>query len=90
MGAVRDGDFQQAYSLSSPALQRELGDAQRMGANVGNYRPSEWSWSQRSISNGIGRLEGSVTYSGGNSGRARLELHHRVDGEWRGRERLSG
>lgn len=82
MGALRDGDFQRAYSLSTPALQREIGDARRMGPNLGTYQPVEWSWSGRSIRNGIGQLQGSVTYRGGEGGRARLELH-KIDGQWR-------
>ena len=82
MTALRDGNFQQAHALATPALQRELGDPQRMGANVGRYQPGEWSWSHRQVRNGIGSLEGSVTYRGGFDGRARLELNQ-VDGEWR-------
>ena len=82
MTALRDGNFQQAHTLATPALQREVGDPQRWGATIGRYQPGEWSWSQRSIRNGIGQLEGSVTYRGGNDGRVRLELHQ-VDGQWR-------
>ena len=82
MGALRDGNFQAAHAMTTPALQREVGDAQRWGATIGNYQPREWSWSGRSIRNDVGRLEGSVTYRGGDPGRVRLELHQ-VDGEWR-------
>ena len=82
MTALRDGNFQQAHALATPALQRELGDPQRMGSNIGTYRPAEWSWSGRQVRNGSGGLEGTVTYRGGVGGRARLELHQ-VDGELR-------
>lgn len=82
MGALRDGDFQAAHALATPALQREVGDAGRWGATIGAWQPAEWSWSQRSVRNGIGRLEGSVTFRGGNAGRAQLQLHQ-IDGEWR-------
>lgn len=82
MGALRDRQFERAYALSTPALQREVGDAARMGASIGTYQPADWSWSQRSIRNGVGRLEGSVTYSGERSGRVRLQLRE-VDGQWR-------
>lgn len=82
MTALKGGEFQRAHGLATPALQREVGDAQRWGASIGAYQPAEWSWSQRSVRNGVGRLEGSVTYRGGNAGQARLQLHQ-VDGQWR-------
>jgi hypothetical protein len=82
MAALRDRQFDRAYALTTPALQREVGDAARMGGSIGAYQPAEWSWSQRSVRNGVGRLEGAVTYSGGRSGRARLQLQ-KVDGQWR-------
>jgi hypothetical protein len=82
MGALRDRQFDRAYALSSPALQREVGDAARMGAAIGIYQPAEWTWSTRSVRNGVGRLEGAVTYNGGRSGSARLQLEQ-VDGQWR-------
>ena len=82
MGGLRDGEFDRAYALTTPSLQRELGDAAAMGKSIGIYRPADWSWSQRSVRNGVGLLEGAVTYSGGRSGRARLQLRQ-VDGQWR-------
>jgi len=82
MAAVRAQDFNRAYALSTPALRRELGDAERMRATAGGLRPTEWSWSQRSIRNDIGRLAGTATYQGGRSGGVTLQLHQ-VDGQWR-------
>ena len=82
MGGIRDRHYDRAYALMSPALQREVGDAARMGRTIGVYHPTDWSWSQRSIRNGVGRLEGAVTYGGGQSGRARLQLQQ-IDGQWR-------
>ena len=82
MGALRDGNFAAAHALATPELQREVGDPQGWGATIGRYQPAEWSWSQRSVRNGVGRLEGSVTYRGGNNGRALLRLQQ-VNGEWR-------
>ena len=43
---------------------------------------TEWSWSQRSIRNDVGRLSGNVTYQGGRSGGVALQLDQ-VDGQWR-------
>jgi hypothetical protein len=82
MGALRDGDYSRAFSQSAPALQRELGDAQGYGRGIGRYRPATWSWSQRSIRNGIGRVSGSVTYQNGANGSVRLTMTQ-VDDAWR-------
>jgi hypothetical protein len=82
MGGLRDRQFDRAYALATPALQREVGDPDSMGVSIGAYRPVEWSWSQRSVRNGVGRLEGAVTYGGGRSGHVRLQLQQ-VDGQWR-------
>jgi hypothetical protein len=82
MGGLRDRQFERAYALTTPALQREVGDAASMGRSIGDYRPADWSWSQRAVRNGVGSLEGAVTYGDGRSGHARLQLQ-RVDGQWR-------
>jgi hypothetical protein len=82
MGGLRDRQFGRAYALATPALQREAGDAAGVERSIGAYQPTEWGWSQRSVRNGVGRLEGSVTYRGGRSGHVRLILQ-KVDGQWR-------
>lgn len=81
MGALRDGDYEQARTLAAPELQRMLG-IQELTATGTAYRPSTWSWSQRSDRNGTGYLSGSVTYRAGNEGTAELRLT-KVDGAWR-------
>jgi hypothetical protein len=81
MRAVQAQDFPRAYALSTPALQRELGDAGRMRAT--SPAPfSEWSWSQRSIRNNMGRLAGTVVYQNGRSGGVALRLDQ-IDDQWR-------
>jgi len=82
MTPLKDGDFGRAASQSTPALQREMGGAEGYGRGIGAYRPATWSWSQRSIRNGIGRVSGSVTYQDGASGSVRL-IMHQVDDAWR-------
>jgi hypothetical protein len=82
MTALRSNGDTRAYALSTPALRRALGSAEGMAARIGAYRPAEWSWSTRSIRNGVGRLRGSVSYRGGNQGSVRLQLDQ-VDGQWR-------
>ena len=82
MRGLADGQYERAYALTTPALRQQVGDAAGLERSVGAYRPTQWSWSQRSIKNSAGRLEGSVTYGGGRTGHARLNLLQ-VDGQWR-------
>ena len=82
MRAMQARDFDRAYQLSTPALQRELGSADRMRASSESIQPTEWGWSQRSIRNDIGRLSGTVNHQGGRSGGVTLTLHQ-IDGQWR-------
>ena len=82
MGALKDGQYEQAYARAAPSLQQELGDANGLAARIGPYRPQEWSWSQRKLRNGIGNVSGRATWQSGNSGTAEIELHQ-VNGEWR-------
>ncbi|HVQ07218.1 MAG TPA: DUF4864 domain-containing protein [Allosphingosinicella sp.] len=82
MAALRDGDFGRASSHTTPALQRETGGAEGFARGIGVYRPATWSWSQRSIRNGIGRVSGSVTYQNGANGSVRLTMGQ-IDDRWR-------
>jgi hypothetical protein len=82
MAALRDGDFGRASGQTTPALQRETGGAEGFARGIGVYRPATWSWSQRSIRNGVGRVSGSVTYQNGANGSVRLTMSQ-VDDRWR-------
>ena len=82
MGALRDGRYDQAYARAAPSLQQELGSAEAFGAGIANYRPREWSWSQRAVRNSVGDVSGGVTWLNGNSGTAEIQLHQ-VNDEWR-------
>jgi hypothetical protein len=82
MTALRDGDFGRASRQSTPALQRETGGGEGLARGIGVYRPASWSWSQRSIRNGIGRVSGSVTYQNGANGSVRLTMSQ-IDDNWR-------
>lgn len=82
MGALRDRNDTQAYTAAAPELQQRLGSVVGLTVTMDAYRPREWSWSTRSVRNGIGELSGNVTYQGGNQGTAELRLN-KVDGSWR-------
>ena len=82
MTALKDGDFGRASGLTTPALQRETGGAEGFARGIGVYRPASWSWSQRSIRNGVGRVSGSVTYQNGANGSVRLTMSQ-IDDRWR-------
>jgi len=82
MTALKNGDYERAYSLTTPSLRQELGNSQQMAQNVAAYRPEGWSWSQRRMRNGIGMLVGQATYQSGRTGAVRLTLHQ-VDDQWR-------
>ncbi|HST36932.1 MAG TPA: hypothetical protein VLK25_09935 [Allosphingosinicella sp.] len=82
MGALKGGQYEQAYARAAPSLQQEVGDANGLALRVGPYVPREWSWSQRKLRNGIGNVSGRATWQSGDSGTAEIELHH-VNDEWR-------
>lgn len=82
MGAIRDGRYDQAYERAAPSLQQELGSAEAFGTGIASYRPREWSWSQRQLTNNVGNVSGSVTWQNGNQGTAEMQLNQ-INGEWR-------
>lgn len=84
MSALRDGDYDTAYTLASPTLQADLGsaDALQGGIERGQVIPTDWSFSSRNRNNNEGDLSGSVTFASGSDGRVALRLV-RIDSEWR-------
>ena len=74
MTALKDGNFEAAFAMGTPALQQELGSGKRIGEMFAVARPVSWSWSSRSIRNGSGRVSGSVTYSSGSNGDVAIYL----------------
>src|SRR5438477_12359758 len=45
-------------------------------------QPDRWSWDSQSIQNGVGYLDGPVTFSNGRKGTAQLTLRQ-VGGDWK-------
>ncbi len=62
MTAIRDGDYNKAYSLCTPALQQELKSADDLKAAMGAKQPTSWSFTSRAINNGQGTLSGTTQY----------------------------
>ena len=82
MAALSANNDAQAYALCTPGLQKELSGVAGLSSLARDYRPAQWSWSTRSIRNGVGRLEGSYTATVGHSGTVELILRQ-VDNDWR-------
>lgn len=73
-------DFDAAYAMLSPELQAEVGE-NGLAEHFTNADLSEWSYSQRSIRNGVGRLNGRVLW---NSEPTDFVLFFtNIDGQWR-------
>ncbi len=82
MSALKAGNYDQAYALCTPDLQRQVGGIPEMKTLVAETRPTRWSWGSRSIQNDVGRLDGSFSYPDGRTGSVHLALS-RVGSDWR-------
>lgn len=82
MTALKTSNYAQAYALCTPELQRELGSVSGMETLVGTDQPTQWNWTSRSIRNGVGRLDGSLTYADGKTGTVHIEFTQ-VGNDWK-------
>lgn len=82
MNTLKAGDYTQAFNLSTATLQSQVKDAAGLEAALKNKQPTSWSWTARSINNGVGRLEGSAAFADGTKGTATLELSQ-VGTDWK-------
>ena len=80
--ALQRGQDAAAYALCAPDLQQQLGGVGGLTGLAQGHRPGHWSWSSRSVRNGVGRLDGSLTYADGAPGAVHLQLQQ-VGGAWR-------
>ena len=80
--AVQTGHDAAAYALCTPALQQQLGGAPGLTRLVAAARPGHWAWSSRALRNGLGLLDGAVTFADGRAGTVHLTLQQ-VAGAWR-------
>lgn len=81
MTALKDGQYETGYGLLIAELQAKLGTAADLEKLIkdNNAQPNEWTFSSWNIStdenqNNIAKVEGSVTYQGGQTGVVTLEL----------------
>jgi hypothetical protein len=82
MAAVRDGDYNRAYDLSTPALQQEVGNADGLRQALESHAPATWTFLSRNINNDVAGLTGTTTYKDGSQGTVDMELRQ-VDGNWK-------
>jgi len=81
MKKLQAKDYPGAISMCTPALQTELGGAEGLqkGVEGSNLTPTDWSFSSRSINNGTGKVEGTLTSSDGRSHPVRLVMESEND-----------
>ncbi len=82
MADLKNGDYSLAYALCTPELQQEVGDVPGVTALVQGYQPARWNWTNRSVRNGVGFLDGFLTYTSSKKGQVHLVLHQ-VSNDWR-------
>jgi hypothetical protein len=85
MNALKESNYQKAFALCSPALQRELGGnaagLERLIKN-GGVEPTAWTFSSRNIQNNEAQLSGTATFTGNRQGTVRITLNQ-INGEWK-------
>lgn len=81
MTALRDGNYETAYSLLHPDLQKVIGAAADLqkGCEDNAAQPKDWSFSSVNTTTDAdkattAKLEGNVTYQDGKTGVVTLEL----------------
>jgi hypothetical protein len=81
---IAAGDYDKAYALCSPALQRALGSPAALGKRIGdaNAKPTAWTFSSTNLTNDRLELSGTATFTGGRSGTVSLAII-KVGGDWK-------
>ena len=65
MKAMKASDNAASYHLLGSALQKEIGGEQGWAAFAKPRVPTQWNFSNKSIENGQGKLEGTVSFANG-------------------------
>ncbi len=82
--AANEGDYAEAYSMTSQQLQRQLSEEELQEFMAGNGLDSvtDTSWASRSINNNRGELSGTATTATGGSIPLEMELIQEGD-DWK-------
>ena len=81
MAALRDGNYDRAFELSTPSLQEEVGGAQALREALESKQPTKWSFTFRDIENDLATLRGTTTYANNEPGEVEMELR-KVGNDW--------
>jgi hypothetical protein len=75
MQSLKTSNYDAAFALCHPALQRKLGNVQGLRRLIesGKATPIKWSFNSRSVDSDQGTMEGTVTMVGG-AGTVSLEF----------------
>jgi hypothetical protein len=65
MKTMKAGDNKASYAMLAAPLQKEIGGTEGWAKFAEPRVPKEWSFSNKSISNGEGKLEGSADFANG-------------------------
>jgi hypothetical protein len=84
LNALKDGNYERAYALSSPSLQQELQNPQGFQRILGiNRLPlKSWTYTNRSINNQQGQVVGNGELDDGRTVAITLQLVQ-TGGEWK-------
>jgi hypothetical protein len=76
MAALRDGDYETAYNLSSTDLQAQIGDVDAIKSNIegGNAQPQTWNFNSINVENNIGQMSGTGVFANGETAPITLGL----------------
>ncbi|MEO8285873.1 MAG: hypothetical protein ABI670_05520 [Chloroflexota bacterium] len=80
--ALRDGDYNKAFDLSTQTLQTEVGSAEGLQAALSAKQLDSWSFNSRNVTNDQGTLAGTAKYKTGESGTAEMVLN-KVGNDWK-------
>ena len=88
MTALKDGNYEQAYSLFVPELQKEVGAASNLQTMIksNNAQPEKWSFNSFNVATKnqtqTATMSGNVTYKDGRKGAVTLEMV-KVGQDWK-------
>ena len=76
MGALRDGNYSQAFDLCTPDLQRAVVDVAGLQAKIeqNKKQPKSWNFNSRNQNNSQASFTGTATYADGSNGNVSLNF----------------